>query len=279
MKKKFILITMLIVMFILSGCSRQEYEVVIGDSNSVTFTITAIIDKESYNLLSSFGIDISEIEKKQVEGTGTSVDNVNTLFQETAMLFNSYGFDITPLNDAVEIGFKAKKSYLTIEEFNNEIKELQANNICGLDLDIQYVDTPRKKEYKAYGTLSYVIDPDLGFDDETIKGYFDKQYDSSGMICRVAIQMPSTTAISASDGTIGANGALDWQTSYDNGPVDVHIISEFHDNSMIYAFIAGGILVALVIGFFVLRSLKFKKDKKNSALKDEYEYEASEDNK
>jgi len=259
----------------MSGCTRQEYNVVITEQNGVDFQVRVIVDKESYNLLSTFNVDINELEKNRIEGTGSAVDRVNPLFQETAMQFKKLGFDIIELDDAVELGFIAKKGYLTIEEFNAEIKTLCENNLSGLNLDIQYVNTNTKKEYKAYGTLDYVIDKDLGFDDEIIKGYFDKQYDTSGLTCKAIIQVPATTQVTASDGSNLQNG-LEWATSYNEGQKEVHVISEYHDNSMYYIITLIAIVVVAVAGFFILRAMRFKKEKQSSALKDEYEYEKTE---
>lgn len=265
---------LVIALITLAGCTRQEYSVNINDQNNVEFEIKVLISRQSYELLSSFGIDINELNEKQIIDTGTGIDNVNVLFQETAMLFYDYGFNIQPLDDAVDIGFSAKKSYLTIEEFNAEIQQLVANNLSGLYLDIQYVNTNTHKEYKAYGTINYLIDPDMGLDDESIKQYFDRQYDSSDMTAKVTINMPLSTQITNYDGTPGANnGGIVWNTSYKDGQKDVHIISSYSDNTMYYAIGFVVFIIVLVIGFFAMRALKFKKEKMNSALAEEYAYE------
>lgn len=273
--KKFIVLLLSCIMFVLSGCARQEYDVRITEQNGVEFTVKLIISKERYNTMATFGVDVKSLEENKVQGTGSEVDKVNAMFQEEAMKFKDKGFTITALDDAVEMGFMAKKSYLTIEEFNAEIKNLKENHMSGLDLDIQYKDTTNHKEYKAYGTIEYAIDPDMGLDDEIIKGYFDKQYDSSSMTCKVNISMPTTTQITAHDGSNSQGGALEWQTAYGKGVKDVHIVSEYHDNSMYYMIGAGAIVLIAVVGFFVSKSIRLKKEKKNSALRDEYEYEAS----
>lgn len=279
MKKRItIFMAMLMVLFCLSGCTRQEYEVNITEQNSVTFQIKVLIDKESYNLLSTFNVDLNELENNKVDSTNSSVDLVNPLFQETAMQFKTMGFDITDIDDAVEVGFAAKKNYLTIEEFNAEIQNLCKENLSGLNLDIQYTDTKTNKEYKAYGTLKYIVDEDMGFDDSVIKSYFDKQYEISGLTCKATIQMPITTQITATDGTAGTNGGIEWTASYDSEEKEVHVISEYHDYTMYYVVGMLVFIVILVVGFFIMRSLKFRKEKQNSALKEEYEYEQSEDN-
>lgn len=274
--KKIILLTiiMLFMIFGLCGCTRQEYEVNINDNDSVELSMKILISKESYNLMSSFGIDINELEENKIEGTGTTVDQVNVLFQESAMLLNNYGFEITPLDDAVELGFSAKKTYLTIEEFNSEIKELCENNLSGLNLDIQYVNKTNNKEYKAYGTLNYLLDKDMGLDDETIKSYFDKQYDSSNMTAVVYINMPLSTTVTNHDGTQSSTGsAIQWNTSYSEGEKEVHIISSYKDNTLYYIFGVIIFIIVIIIGIFISRALKLKNEKKNSALSETYEEE------
>lgn len=271
-RKLILIISMLIAILTLSGCTKQEYDVKIGDNDSVTFTMRVLVDKESYDLMSSFGVDINELEEKAQEGTNCA-DDVNVLFQETAIQLNDYGFTIKPLNDAVDLGFEASKQYLTIEEFNKEIKYLCENNLSGLNLDIQYKNTDTKKEYKAYGTLNYLLDKDMGLDDETIKSYFDTQYDSSNMTASLTIMMPTTTQISAHDGTIDTNGQIKWVAEYNKGTRDVHIVSNFSDYSKYYIIGVFGLLIVAVISFFFLRAIKFKKEKQNSALSEEYEEE------
>lgn len=271
-KKKILLICSLMIMLFFTGCTRQEYSVNINDSDNVDLTIKVLIDKESYNLLSSFGVDINELEDNKVQDTGTEVDKVNALFQESAMTLQDYGFQITALNDAVELGFSAQKTYLTIEEFNSEIQELCKNNVSGLNLDIQYTNTKNHKEYKAYGTLNYLLDEDMGLDDKTIKSYFDEQYDTSNMTATVYINMPISTQVTNYDGEDSGNG-IKWTTSYADGEKEVHVISSYDDNTIIYIIVFVVIIILLVIAFFVLRALKFKKEKDNSALSDVYEEE------
>ena len=135
----------------------------------------------------------------------------------------------------------------------------------------QYRNT--KKEYKAYGTLNYLLDKDMGLDDETIKSYFDTQYDSSNMTASLTIMMPTTTQISAHDGTIDTNGQIKWVAEYNKGTRDVHIVSNFSDYSKYYIIGVFGLLIIAVISFFFLRAIKFKKEKQNSALSEEYEEE------
>lgn len=270
--KNKIIILLSVLMVFLTGCTRQEYNVSINDNNSVDLTIKVLISKESYNLISTFGIDINELEENKQVDTGTEIDKINALFQETAMMFHEYGFNITTLDDAVEIGFKAEKSYLTIDEFNTEIKKLCDNNLCGLNLDIQHTDKTNLQEYKAYGTLDYLIDKDMGLSDETIKTYFDEQYDTSNMTAVAYINMPLSTPITNHDG-VESNNGISWETSYSEGQKEVHIISLLKDNTTFYIIGVVSFVILLVVGFFIIRALKFKKEKENSALSDEYEEE------
>lgn len=272
-KKKIIIILSIIVVF-LTGCTRQEYNININDNNSVDFTIKVLISKESYNLISSFGIDINELEENKQKETGTSIDTINALFQETARMLHNYGFNITTLDDAVEVGFKAEKSYLTIEEFNSEIKKLCDNNLSGLALDIQYTDKTNLKEYKAYGTLDYLIDKDMGLDDETIKTYFNDQYDTSDMTATAYINMPLSTPVTNHDGEVSTNnGAISWTTSYNDGQKEVHIVSLLKNNTILYIIGVVCFVILLIVGFFIIRASKFKREKESSALSDEYEEE------
>lgn len=254
--------------FILSGCARQEYEVVINESNNVDFTIRVLISKESYNLLSTFGVDLTEIEKNKVSGTGSEIDTINALFQETAAHLQKYGFKVSSADDAVEIGFIAKKTYLTVEEFNAEIIELCNNDLSGLNLEITYEEKGKSKRYTAYGTLDYVVDADMGFSDTDIKGYFDEQYqNTSAMTASVKIETPISIPVTAHDGIVGQQG-ISWETSYNGEQKEVHIIAEYKDNTMTYVIIFV-VVVALAVGsIFVLRILKQKKEIQASATRD-----------
>ena len=140
MKKRniFLLILCFILTLSLCGCTKQEYEVLIHDNDNVDFTIKISVDKEQYDLLSTFDVTLEDLEANKVNSTNTTVDKVNVLFQEIAMLYNTYGFNITPINDSKEIGFIAKKTYMTIEEFNAEIEKFAQGKISGLNLKIDY---------------------------------------------------------------------------------------------------------------------------------------------
>lgn len=270
-KNKLILIFMCITMMLgLSACTSQTYTVKINNDDTVNMAIEISLDMDTYKTLGSFGVDLNKLEESKAD-TGTYIDNINALFQETAAYLNSYGYEIKSLDDAIQVGIKAEKTYKNLDEFNAEIKQIYEDGNSGFNLEIMKTETMTKTEYKAYGTLSYYLDPDSNLTDEKIKAYFDEQYDSSGMVANVYIYMPTSTKVSATDGdsSTGIAGAIHWQAKYDKSETPVHAISQYTDTTLYYIIAVVAIVVIVIVVFFVLRTMKIKKERASSSLNEE----------
>jgi len=262
LKKTIIIIMCFLLMFCFAGCTKQEYIVQIHDNNNVDFTIKLITPKEQYNLLNTFDITLEEMEQNKVSSTNTTVDKVNVLFQEMAMLYHTYGFTITPIDNNEEIGFSAKKTYLSIEEFNTEIQKFAQGKISGLNVQVNYLNKSNKNEYYVQGTLDYIVDNDLNLNNENTKKIFEEQYDYSYMTAKATIFMPESTQITAFDGAASQESySVEWSASYSGETKPVHIKSLWTDYTMYYIIGGGAFVILIIVVFFVARHLKLKKER------------------
>lgn len=264
-RRKSILMVMLVmitVLFCLTGCGTQNYNLQINDDDSCIFDITISVNKDTYNLLSSYNIDTAKLNREKNTNTGTEVDNVDALFQEAALTLQQYEYTISAIDDSIDVGFSATKTYPTIAAFNEEIKTLKEIGLVGTDLVITKTEGTFETEYYCYGTLDYVIDKDVDFGSETISESFETLFDTSQLNCQLSVTMPYSTAIKASDG-VYENGTLIWTNSYNNGATkEVHVISGIQ-NKQAFAILIVAIVVVIVIliivGIKVAKILKTKK--------------------
>lgn len=246
----------------LTGCTNQEYNLTVNDDGTCIMNFEITVNTEVYNLLSSYDVDTADLNRKKKNDYGNELDNVDALFQEFASIYHKYGYEIEVVNDAVKIGFSATKIYPNPDEINKEIKELKKMGLTGLDFEISAQASELKKEYTVYGTLDYILDPDIDMENNTIKDNFPTLFDTSILTAQAKITMPSGTEISASDGNQEEN-TVTWKASYNEETTEVHVISSYKNKSLYVIIIFAVIIIVLVIVFAVLKVLKKKKDRKN----------------
>lgn len=109
-RRLFVILTSMLLLLLFTGCGAQNYKLTINDDDSSTFYVKLAVDTTTYNLLSSYGINTSELNKQKERNSGTAIDNVDALFQETAYQFYNNGFDIAAIDDSIEIGFEGTKN-------------------------------------------------------------------------------------------------------------------------------------------------------------------------
>lgn len=269
-KRCLLLIVTAILALCLVGCGTQTYYLQINDDDTCTFKISLLVNKETYNRLPAYGIDVDQLNREKNTSTNTSLDNVDALFQEAAAIFQQYDFVITPISDAINIGFEAEKTYLTIADINQEIKTLHQMGLIGVDFEIMKEETRYKKDYKCYGTLDYVLDPDVNMEDEFISKMFKSTFsDTDSLKCSFNVIMPYSTQVSATDGKSGPQG-FTWENAYNGEQVPVHIISGVKNKSA-YAIT---IVVAVILGaaLFILGYRFIRRYKALHPKKDNYDY-------
>lgn len=56
--KNILLLILTSMLLVLTGCANQNYELVVNSDDSARFTIRYVIDKDTYDLLSSYEVDM-----------------------------------------------------------------------------------------------------------------------------------------------------------------------------------------------------------------------------
>lgn len=246
------ILLMMICIFCLCGCGKQDYFLQINDDDTCNFTIKLTINRDTYNSLSSdYEVDIDQLNREKNTMTGTDMDNVDAVFQETAAIFNQYGYQITAINDTIDIGFEASKKYNTIAELNAEIAELHSINLIGVNLQVGKEQTRYQKTYRCYGELDYILDEDIDMKDDFISKMFLSQADLESLTCQFSVVMPYSTVLERTDGTASPNGYT-WTSSYQGSATPIHIISSARNTSAyIVTFLIG---IVVIVGLIIMIS-------------------------
>lgn len=264
-------------MLIFTGCGSQEYNIVINDDETCTVDVRLSISKDAYSLIGSYGMDMTAINADKSIYYGGSVENVDVLFQEVANEYATFGYSISPVDDAFSLGFEASKLYQTPSDLNKEILLMKNKGISGLSFEIGKSETNTSKEYTLYGELEYMLDPDISMTNEVISENIVNMIGLSGLTAKATVSMPPETTVSAMDG-VYENQEFTWFATIESTEATpVHIISSYTNSSLIMLFGVIVFLVVAIIIFFVLRKVKLIRDKKSEPEYDEPEYEDDED--
>ena len=253
-RRLFVILTSMLLLLLFTGCGAQNYKLTINDDDSSTFYVKLAVDTTTYNLLSSYGINTSELNKQKERNSGTAIDNVDALFQETAYQFYNNGFDIAAIDDSIEIGFEGTKKYSTLKELNEDIQQLNKNKIIGTDINIVKESGTISTKYSVYGELNYLLDPDVNLDDKNTQKNFDKLFDKSKLTASLTVILPPSSSLQKYDGTIDQNkSAMIWNASYNNGKTPIHVTSDIKNQKAIAIL---GVLLLLIIIILIVAILK-----------------------
>lgn len=258
-KTKILPCILLLFALFLTGCTNQEYSLIVNEDDSADLSIKCIVDKDTYDLLSSY--DLEESYKfEQNESSANPIERCDILFQETAAVFYDYGFDINPVNDSIQIGFEASKKYKTVDELNADIKKLYEDGLTGFNGEVTITDSLLSKTYLFSGTVQYLLDPDADIS-ESEKNQLESLYqDTSKIKAQVSLKMPG--GLVAHDGTIENSMAIYSATYEDGEEVPVHLKTQIV-NTTLRNIIFGVIIIAVAVGgFFLSKNMKKKKEAK-----------------
>ena len=264
--KKLICLLGLFTFFIFTGCGTQVYNLKFNSDNTLDFKIRITVDTTTYDLLSSYGININELNRNKISYGDEEIDSLDAVFQEQAAIYKQYGYDIINVVDTVEIGFEAHKTYTTIDEFNQEIKKMYDERIVGTNIEVIKEESSLKSTYKVYGSLEYILDDDVDLSDPAVKDNFSKVYNKSKLSASLSIDTPEKTTVIATDGANSGRTTV-WQAMYDetDSSTEVHVISEFKNRSFYILIILGsliGVIIAIIIGVKVAKKVKWNKRKR-----------------
>lgn len=270
--KNILLLILTSMLLVLTGCANQNYELVVNSDDSARFTIRYVIDKDTYDLLSSYEVDMG-YTFEQSEKSTNPIERCNVLFQETAAVFYEQGFEITDINDSINIGFEATKNYSTIEELNKNLKELYDKGLTKFKGEVTVTDGLVNKTYLFSGSVEYNLDPDANISEED-KAKLLEIYDTSGIEATVSMKMPGN--LIAHDGTIEDSMAK-YRVTYDEGKeVPVHLKTGV-ENTLVKNIITVVIVIAIIVGI-ILASRIMKKKKEEKKRRELYGDEDQDDN-
>lgn len=258
---KLLIFALCLVTIFLSGCTNQVYTLVVNENDSSTFTVRYVVDKDTYDLLSSYDID-RNYNFEQQENSQNKIEQCDVLFQETAAVFYDNGFKINPINDSIQIGFEAEKQYASPEELNKGLEELYEAGLIKMTGELRVEENIFKKEYKFYGKIDYFLDPDAAQITDAQKKQVLSLYDTSGLKAQFKVRLPGN--LYRHDGEL-ENGMLSYVTSYDDNQTrDIHVITQIKNKTISTVIIIAAIVFAAVAFVFVSRKLKEAKEKKKS---------------
>lgn len=267
MKKQFIII-LFALSFFLTGCTSQDYNVVINEDGTSTVSLKIYTSKNQLQKLQDFDIKISD-EIEQDSSSNDPISKCNPLFQESATQFFGYGFDIEPINDNVSEGFIATKKYKSPKEFNEDFKKLNSDEILDTSLNFEYSSSLFGNKYHLYGTLSYTIDPDVL---EDIQSSDDiKEFGLDNCYAKLSVTMPGNISNSNTD---VKNGIAEYKAECDisqSGKNDTKVdISSSTTNTVLLVGCGLGVLIIIGIGYiFVGRKMKEANWKKKKIYEDD----------
>lgn len=263
-KRKILPCILIIFTLFLTGCTNQEYTLVVNSDDSADLTIRYIVDKDTYDLLSSYDIEGS-YKFEQNTSSANEIERCDVLFQEAAAVFYDYGFKINPVNDSIEIGFEASKNYKTIDELNADIAKLYNDGLTNFNGEVTVDDSLLSKTYVFSGTVKYLLDPDAEVTDAE-KSQILSLYDTSNLHAQVSLKMPGDLV--DLDGTVEDSMARYTATYDDNEEVPVHLKTQIVNTLVRNIIFAVVIVIVVVGGFFISKNMKKKKEAQK--LKDLY---------
>lgn len=135
----------------LVGCTTNTNTITVYKDGSSEFIVDNRVKREILE-------DVLEIyENRNIEIKGDlpeSIQDINVFFQETALAFNKFGFEVKAINEEDEVGFMARKVNDNIEGLNGDIKLLNELGLTTIDGSFGYKSNLISKKYIFEGTLS-----------------------------------------------------------------------------------------------------------------------------
>lgn len=255
--KRIIPCLLILMVLFVSGCTNQDYTLIVNSDDTSRFTVRFAVNKDTYDLLSAYNIE-KNYKFEQSSNSANNIERCDVLFQETAAVFYEYGFKITPINDAVEIGFEGVKEYKTLEALNKDLNKLYTDGLIKLKGTVTKTESLLSKTYLFSGTLEYLIDPDLAAISESEKYQLLELYNTEGLNAEVSLKLPGDLV--ALDGIVEDSMAK-YKVNYeDETDIPVHLKTQIVNTTLRTLIFAGAGVLAFVAFFFISKSNKRKKE-------------------
>lgn len=251
MRIKKLLLLLFIPILFLVGCNKQSYNVKINEDGSSSLSLSITVDKDSYDAINQYLKD-------------EDVKSAKNLFKKDSDRFKKAGFNIEPINDNIDIGFRATREYLSPSDFNQHMAKLKKEKLINSDLKIKANKNFYQKTYEIDGTVRYTKDPDFEKVLKKAKAEkLDNRIDFSKMKAEVIVSIP---------GEVKSKNADSFIVSYDSKGEKIHIKSSIFNEKLKYAGFIFGVTLALIIfmkwfTYFINRNKKTN-DAKNKIAKE-----------
>lgn len=242
------------------GCTDQTYQIVVNEDNSCDMTLSLITNIDNFNLLNSYKIN-QENKLIKKESSVNPVERCEVIFQEAASVFYSYGFDIEPVSDSIQVGFVAKKHYANIESMNKDIKKLYESKVFGANIEIKSSKDLVSSKYSVSGTFEYFYDPDLDIPEDLVKN-IDSLSDVSALQANLFISLPGELDSDSN----ASGGGLSWTAKPKEKPIEIKASSSVTDNKALVMIAIPVVIIIGVVVFFISRKLKSAKEKRQGSL-------------
>ena len=175
-----------------------------------------------------------------------------------------YGYEITAVDDSIDIGFEAKKHYENIEILNADIEKMYNDGVIGTMFTVTKSSSKFKTNYHIEGTLKYMLDDDIDLEDKQLKNNFQNIFDKSSLNANLTIVVPPSTKIEATDGEILQNNSgATWSTSYEAGNKEVKAsIDSVYMNTS--AYIKAGVAIVITGVIVLILGMRFARTRKEN---------------
>lgn len=254
MKKRLAPLFSLIILLtlLLSGCTNQVYDVNVMDDGRVDFGITLAIDVDIMNKLNEKNIDFGKIYKQNKDSVD-DIDKVHSLFQETAWIYSNKGFLIEPIEDSVQVGFKAHKEYPSIEAFNDDLHLLYKSGLSQLKISVDHNKNFFGEKYIVDGTFNFMEDPEFKATEEEIEELKD-MLDNPKISATLNLKTPGN--LKEHNGEV-QTGKVTFRGDYQKlEPTKVHLVSGFESDKAKVMMIGGIAIAGLAVAFLILRNFR-----------------------
>lgn len=150
MRKKSLLIIMIMMFFVLTGCGQQSYFLQVNEDNTVNFAAEIVVNSKTLEKLDSLNIQRDAIVKSK-----------EPLFASIKKYYEGLGFRYTYSETDTEVKVSFVKIYPSISSFNEEIKTLYKDGKIGLGMGIKKDSGLSGTTTYYNGELKFLPDPDI----------------------------------------------------------------------------------------------------------------------
>lgn len=254
MKKKNIVCFcfLLCLMFFAFGCTNQVYDVTVLNDGRVEFSETIAIDMDILAKLNEKDIKFGEIYKQNKNSTD-DIEKLHPLFQETAWQFSNKDFTIEPIEDSVQVGFKANKEYPNIDAFNKDLHSLYESGLSKLRVQINHQKNILKEIYTVSGDFEFFKDPEFKANEEEIDS-LRAIINNPTISAKLNVKTPGK--LRETNGEI-ANGKATFTANYDSKtPTKIKLVSGEESEKAKTLAIAGVIFAVILIIFLIFKNYR-----------------------